>query len=141
MPFAYVWGDALDAVGKRRPDAWIVNLETAVTRADDTWPKGINYRMNPDNLPCLVVAGVDCCVLANNHVLDWGLDGLIETLEVLERVGIKTTGAGRNLEEAAAPAILQLPGERRALVYAFACPSSGVPQWVPPRATGPGSIS
>jgi len=141
VPFAYIWGEALDAVGKRRPDAWIVNLETAATRADDPWPKAINYRMNPDNLPCLTAAGIGCCVLANNHVLDWGLDGLIETLDVLERAGIKTTGAGRNLEEAAAPAILQLPGEGRALVYAFACPSSGVPQWVPPRATGPGSIS
>ena len=139
MPFAYIWGEALDAVGKRRPDAWIVNLETAVTRADDPWPKGINYRMNPDNLPCLVVAGVDCCVLANNHVLDWGRDGLIETLEILERAGIKTTGAGRNLEEAA-PAILRLPGERRGLVYAFACRRVGFPINGPRQATGRGSI-
>ena len=71
VPIAYVCGDALDAVDKRRPDVWIVNLETAVTRADDPWPKAINYRMNPDNLPCLTAAGIDCCVLANNHVLDW----------------------------------------------------------------------
>jgi hypothetical protein len=130
VPFEYIWGDALDTIRALRPDAWIINLETAVTRVDDPWPKGINYRMNPDNVPCVAAAGIDCCVLANNHVLDWGRDGLLETLEVLHRAGLKTTGAGRNLEEASAPAIVQLPDDRRALVYAFACPSSGVPnEW------------
>jgi poly-gamma-glutamate synthesis protein (capsule biosynthesis protein) len=130
VPFEYIWGDALDTIRALRPDAWIINVETAVTRANDPWPKGINYRMNPDNVPCLTVAGINCCVLANNHVLDWGGDGLLETLQVLHRAGLKTTGAGRNLAEASAPAILQLPDDRRALVYAFACPSSGVPgEW------------
>jgi hypothetical protein len=43
----------------------------------------INYRMSPENAPCLTAAGLDCCVLANNHVLDWGPAGLIETLDVL----------------------------------------------------------
>jgi poly-gamma-glutamate synthesis protein (capsule biosynthesis protein) len=101
-----------------------------LTRVDDPWPKGINYRMNPVNVPCLTAAGIDCCVLANNHVLDWGRDGLLETLQVLELAGPKTAGAGRNLEEASAPAILELPDGRRALVYAFACPSSEVPnEW------------
>jgi poly-gamma-glutamate synthesis protein (capsule biosynthesis protein) len=130
VPFEYIWGDALDIIRALRADAWIINLETAVTRVDDPWPKGINYRMNPGNVPCLTVAGIDCCVLANNHVLDWGREGLLETLQVLHRASLKTTGAGRNLEEASALAILQLPDDRRALVYAFACPSSGVPnEW------------
>jgi poly-gamma-glutamate synthesis protein (capsule biosynthesis protein) len=128
--FDYIWGDVLDTIRAVRPDAWIINLETAVTRAGDPWPKGINYRMSPDNVPCLTAANIDCCVLANNHVLDWGRDGLLETLQVLDRAGLKTAGAGRNLEEASAPAILKLPDDSRALVYAFACPSSGVPdEW------------
>jgi poly-gamma-glutamate synthesis protein (capsule biosynthesis protein) len=124
---AYVWGDALAVLDQARPDLRIVNLETAVTTADQPWPKGINYRMNPKNIACLTAAGLDCCVLANNHVLDWGRDGLAETIGTLHDAGIATAGAGRNAGEAEAPAILPLPGGSRVLVYALASPSSGVP--------------
>ena len=124
---AYVWGDALAAIERARPDLRIVNLETAVTMAGRPWPKGINYRMNPKNIACLTAAGLDCCVLANNHVLDWGREGLAETLETLDAAGIATVGAGRNAVEAEAPAILPLPGGGRVLVYAFAAPSAGAP--------------
>lgn len=63
--FGYVWGDALGELQRRRPDARIVNLETAVTTSQDAWAdKGIHYRMHPQNVPCLTAAGIDCCVLA-----------------------------------------------------------------------------
>ena len=127
VPFEYVWGDALGILTRERADVRIVNLETAVTRVDQPWPKGINYRMNPDNLPCLAVANIDCCVLANNHVLDWGRKGLIETLDELGRAGLKTAGAGSTDATAAAPAVLSTTGKGRVLVYAVACASSGVP--------------
>ena len=125
--FASIWGDALEVLERLRPDLRIINLETAVTRSDRPWPEGINYRMNPRNIPCLTAASVDCCVLANNHVVDWGREGLLETLDALHRAGLKTAGAGRDAEEAAAPAILPVPKKGRVLVYALACPSSGVP--------------
>ncbi|MBU1394726.1 MAG: CapA family protein, partial [Gammaproteobacteria bacterium] len=88
--FAYVWGDALAEWARIAPDLRIVNLETAVTTRDD-WQrgKGIHYRMHPANVPCLTAAGIDCCVLANNHVLDWGYAGLAETLETLRRAGLQ----------------------------------------------------
>jgi poly-gamma-glutamate synthesis protein (capsule biosynthesis protein) len=124
----YMWGDALGAVAARAPEARIVNLETAVTRSDrPAAGKGIHYRMNPANAGVLAAASIDCCVLANNHVLDWGQDGLVETLETLADAGVATAGAGRDAAEAAAPAVLALPGRRRILVYGFACRSSGVP--------------
>jgi poly-gamma-glutamate capsule biosynthesis protein CapA/YwtB (metallophosphatase superfamily) len=66
----YLWGDALDEF--RRSDLRIVNLETAITCCEVPAPKGINYRCHPANLGCVTAAGIDCCVLANNHVLDWG---------------------------------------------------------------------
>ncbi|MEX0851862.1 MAG: CapA family protein [Bauldia sp.] len=135
---ATIWGEALSELDRRRPDLTIVNLETAVTRADQPEPKGINYRMHPDNLSCLTAAGIDCCVLANNHVLDWGRQGLVETLEVLERAGLNTAGAGRTIEQAAAPAVLPVPGKGRVLVYGFASPSSGVPSGWAATATRPG---
>jgi poly-gamma-glutamate synthesis protein (capsule biosynthesis protein) len=124
---AYIWGDALAELARVGPDARIVNLETAVTIAEDAWPaKDVHYRMHPANVPCLTAAGIDCCVLANNHVLDWGPGGLLETVETLHNAGIQTAGAGRNDGEAAAPALVELPSTGRVLVFAFGTESSGV---------------
>jgi poly-gamma-glutamate capsule biosynthesis protein CapA/YwtB (metallophosphatase superfamily) len=67
-------------------------------------------------------------VLANNHVLDFGPGGLAETLDTLRRAGIKTAGAGRTLAEAEAPAIIELGGGGRVLVFAFGHGSSGIPR-------------
>ena len=124
---AYIWGVALDELERERPAARIVNLETAVTRSDDWQDKGINYRMHPRNAGCLSAARIDCCVLANNHVLDWGVAGLIETLDTLGNAGIKAAGAGANRVKARAPAELSLERGGRVLVFALAAASSGVP--------------
>ena len=124
----YIWGDALAVLHAAKPAARIINLETAVTTSTQYWPKGINYRMHPDNIGCLTAAQIDCCVLANNHVLDWGQAGLLETLATLRRTDICSVGAGRDAAEAAAPAMLPLPGGARVLVYGFATTTSGVPR-------------
>jgi poly-gamma-glutamate synthesis protein (capsule biosynthesis protein) len=80
LDYSYIWGDLLAELDRLHPAARIINLETAVTSSEDACSgKSIHYRMNPRNLPCLKVAGVDCCVLANNHTMDWGRDGLQET--------------------------------------------------------------
>lgn len=131
VDFAYIWGDALAELERAAPQARIINLETAVTTAEDAWPgKGINYRMHPANVSCLTAANIDCCSLANNHVLDWGYAGLQETLAALQTAGIATAGAGRNDRDAAAPASIQLSGGGRVLIVAFALESSGVPaEW------------
>ncbi|MBI4194660.1 MAG: CapA family protein [Betaproteobacteria bacterium] len=129
VDFAYVWGDAPAEFERVRPDVRIINLETAVTTAEDAWPgKGIHYRMHPANVPCITAAGIHCCVLANNHVLDWGYDGLRETLDVLRGAGIRVAGAGRNDAEAAAPAIIELTGKGRVVVFSFGTESAGVPR-------------
>jgi poly-gamma-glutamate capsule biosynthesis protein CapA/YwtB (metallophosphatase superfamily) len=125
---SYIWGAALDEWRHARPDVRIVNLETSITRSEDYADKGINYRMSPENAACLAAARIDCCVLANNHVLDWGRDGLRDTLDALQRLNIKRTGAGRNLGEASAPAVLPVAGKGRVLVFSFALASSGVPR-------------
>ena len=127
VEFAYIWGDALSEFERVAPDVRVINLETAVTRSSDHWRgKDIHYRMHPDNLPCLTAAGIDCCVLANNHVLDWGYAGLDETLATLKRVNIKTAGAGHNPEEAEAPAVIEVGGRGRVLVFAFGTETSGI---------------
>ena len=128
VDFAYIWGDALAELDRTRPDARIVNLETAVTVSRDPWPgKGVHYRMHPANVACLTIADLDCCVLANNHVLDWGSGGLVETLQTLHQAGLSTAGAGHDEREAATPAIIELAQRGRILVFAFGAESSGVP--------------
>ncbi len=128
--FAYIWGDALQELERRKPYPRIVNLETAVTASKTPEPKGINYKMNPTNVPVLTAAGVDCCALANNHVLDWGQPGLLDTLAALKTAGIRTAGAGANLAEASQPAVIDIAPECRILVFAFGMTNSGIfPDW------------
>ncbi len=126
---SYIWGAALDQLERMQPDARVINLETAVTRSNDRANKGINYRVSPENAECLAAAKIDCCVLANNHVLDWGRAGLLETLTVLQKLNVKATGAGRNDREARAPAVLTL-AKARLLIFSFGSTSSGIPlEW------------
>lgn len=130
VPWSYVWGDLAALLEAHGPDLRIANLETAVTRSEDWLPKGINYRMSPGNLPVLQAIGLDAVTLANNHVLDWGRQGLLDTLEHLRAAGIATAGAGRDAAEAHAPAILPTPGGGRLLLFAFGHGSAGVPaEW------------
>ena len=129
---AYPWGDALAVLGAMRPDVRIVNLETSVTTSN-AWCRGkeIHYRMHPVNAGCLTAAGIQVATLANNHTLDWGRDGLVETLETLRQAGIQAVGAGRNPQEATRPAIVVpvAPDRRsgRVLVYAVGSVTSGIP--------------
>src|SRR3970282_637007 len=102
---AYVWGEALAALDAERPDARIVNLETAVTTSPERAAKGINYRMSPANAACLAAARLDPS----------------------RATAIRTAGAGRSAVEAAAPAILDAPAGGRVLVFAYGLESSGVP--------------
>jgi poly-gamma-glutamate synthesis protein (capsule biosynthesis protein) len=127
VDFAYPWGEALDELSAAQPGARIINLETSVTRSADFEPKGINYRMHPGNVPCLSAAQIDCCVLANNHVLDWGSTGLAETLQTLADADIAVTGAGIGAAAAGRPAIIDLPGGARVVVFGMCVGSSGIP--------------
>jgi poly-gamma-glutamate capsule biosynthesis protein CapA/YwtB (metallophosphatase superfamily) len=124
---AYVWGEALAEIDARRPDLRLFNLETAITARGEPWPgKGIHYRMHPDNLALLQAARPDCCALANNHVLDWGRQGLADSLAALGRAGIACPGAGVDEAAAKAPAALPLLGRGRLLVFSRATADSGV---------------
>ena len=127
VELSYIWGDSLAELQRVAPDARIVNLETSVTRSEDAWPKGINYRMHPANVGCLSAAAIDVCGLANNHVLDYGYSGLVETLETLHRAGLGMCGAGRMLAEASRPAAIDVGSGFRVVVHAFGTETSGVP--------------
>jgi poly-gamma-glutamate capsule biosynthesis protein CapA/YwtB (metallophosphatase superfamily) len=129
VDWSWPWGDAIELLDFAGCDARIINLETSITTSDDYFPgKAVHYRMNPANTKALAIVRPDVCVLANNHVLDFGRRGLLETLDVLSAAELPSAGAGRSLREAQSPANITIPrtGER-VLVFAFGSPSSGVP--------------
>jgi poly-gamma-glutamate capsule biosynthesis protein CapA/YwtB (metallophosphatase superfamily) len=129
LNFDYIWGDALRELERAEVDLRIVNLETAITSAETPWHgKGIHYRMHPMNIDCLTSAKISACALANNHVLDWGYDGLSETLKTLDTAGIAHAGAGIDAEEAMQPAVLNKAGNGRLLLFSFGSRTSGIPE-------------
>lgn len=110
-----VWGDLGPLFA--RADARIVNLECALTRSKRRWerpPKAFHFGADPSAVAVLTAAKIDAVSLANNHVLDFETEGLLETLEVLDAAGIRRAGAGRDLGEARAPA--PIPGPKVALL-------------------------
>ncbi|QIS12387.1 CapA family protein [Nocardia arthritidis] len=128
VEFAWPWGDALVAVDDLAPDVRLINLETSITAGDEfSVRKSVHYRMHPDNVPALAAFRPDVCALANNHVLDFGHRGLLDTVDALAAAGIRSAGAGVDLDAARRPAAMRLPGERGVVVCSVATRSSGVP--------------
>ena len=128
VDFSYIWGDALQELERMEPDLRIINLETSVTKNEDFWKgKPVHYRMNPANIPCITAANVNYCSLANNHILDWGYAGLAETKKTLDKAGIKSAGAGGNIDEAETPAVMEIRGKGRVIVFSLGSESSGIP--------------
>ncbi len=137
--FGWPWGDALAALAGAAPDARVINLETGVTHSGGFAPgKAVHYRMSPGNLPAVTVAHPDVCVLANNHVLDFGRPGLAETLDVLTAAGLPAAGAGRDAAQAWQPAAVPVPGGGRVLIFACGAASSGIPPGWAATASRPG---
>jgi poly-gamma-glutamate capsule biosynthesis protein CapA/YwtB (metallophosphatase superfamily) len=100
----------------QRPDLTVGNLETPVTENGDPQDKKYVFRSSPQALPSLVEAGFDLVSLANNHVLDYGIQGLLETLDHMNKVNLPIVGAGRNDQEAYQPVYLKRNGQRIAFV-------------------------
>jgi hypothetical protein len=100
----------------------IGNLECSFTTSDSGIPlKWANLKASPQVVSTL--EGLSLAVLANNHIADFGSQGLHETISLLERNGIKHVGYGRNLDEALRTQFLQL-GERKLGVVALNCPTT-----------------
>jgi poly-gamma-glutamate capsule biosynthesis protein CapA/YwtB (metallophosphatase superfamily) len=132
VDWSWPWGDALQLLADAGCDARIINLETSITTSGEfARGKAVHYRMHPANVPAVGVVQSDVCVLANNHVLDFGRRGLLETLHVLAAADLRVAGAGRSLREAQSPAIVPTPSSGgRVVVFAFGTPSSGIPtEW------------
>jgi poly-gamma-glutamate synthesis protein (capsule biosynthesis protein) len=128
VDFSWPWGDALSIIDDVAPHLRVINLETTVTGSNRFAPeKALHYRMNPQNLRCLTVARPDACALANNHVMDFGHRGLVDTLDALSGAGLRAVGAGRNASEARRPAVVNIEQDNRVVIISCGLASSGVP--------------
>lgn len=106
-----VWGDVLPHLAQA--DLRIVNLECALTAHLSPWTRSrkmFHFRADPTAVRVLQAAHIDACALANNHILDYEERGLRDTLRMLNKAGIKHSGAGENAAKAAAPALLDVSG-------------------------------
>ncbi|WP_044477797.1 CapA family protein [Paenibacillus antibioticophila] len=97
-------------------DLTVLNLETPVTEGGTPEEeKTFVFKSSPKALPEMVRAGVEAVNLANNHILDQGVEGLLDTLEHLSEAGVLHVGAGKNSKEAFAPVYVERNGIRIAL--------------------------
>jgi poly-gamma-glutamate capsule biosynthesis protein CapA/YwtB (metallophosphatase superfamily) len=129
-PPTLVAPEVRDALGQA--DLVVLNLECCISEQGRRWDapgKPFFFRAPPQAVELLVLLGVDCVTLANNHALDYGVDALADTLSHLTTAGIAAVGAGTDLEQARRPAILAAGGLRVAVV--------GVTDHPPDFAAGP----
>ncbi len=103
----------------RSPDLTIVNLECAITSSADIWsgaPKAFYFDAPPQAIHALAGAGIDMVSLANNHMLDFGVKGLLDTLQHLRLQGIHHAGAGVDIAGASYAAIMDCNGIKFGMV-------------------------
>jgi poly-gamma-glutamate capsule biosynthesis protein CapA/YwtB (metallophosphatase superfamily) len=109
------YGDLLPAL--RSADLRIVNCECALTSArKHVWKSGAVFKGAPEHVKGLTAVPFHVACLGNNHVLDFGVAGLGQTLALLERNGIRTVGAGLTEEQAYAPLTLKVNGTKLHIV-------------------------
>jgi poly-gamma-glutamate capsule biosynthesis protein CapA/YwtB (metallophosphatase superfamily) len=133
----------------RAADLFVLNLECCISDRGEPVPKTFNFRAPPAAVELLLHLGVDCVTLANNHVLDYGEQALLDTFDHLRAGGLAWVGAGETLEQARAPTVVgDLPimafadhprgfaagDERPGIAYTDI--ERGMPEWASERARG-----
>lgn len=102
-----IFGDLLPVL--RKKDFSIANLECPLTKANSPIIKtGPNIRAHPMSVKALKYGEFDAVTLANNHIMDYGEVGLIDTIKACEGIKIKTVGAGMSLSEACLPLVVRI---------------------------------
>ncbi|MBI4280304.1 MAG: CapA family protein [Armatimonadetes bacterium] len=116
MMFRHALRDGPPHAWLREADLAFANVEMPLTDRGRSAEKFITFRSDPALVGELVRFGVDVATVANNHAFDFGEEGFLQTLDVFRGAGIPLVGAGRNLEEATAPAVLTAGGMRVAFL-------------------------
>jgi poly-gamma-glutamate synthesis protein (capsule biosynthesis protein) len=103
-----------------------VNLEAPITERGQAAEKDFVFRAPPAAARSLAEAGLDVVSLANNHMLDYGLEGLFDTMSYLDRAGVKHAGAGAGEAAARTPLVIEADGVRLAFLAYVNTPSDSL---------------
>lgn len=103
----FVTGDKTSIYGKdllekylEGSDLLVGNLETTITNTNDKYPKTFNYRIKEENMEYVKLNDNQFMCIANNHILDYREQGMYDTINNLGKMGIKYSGAGKNIQDA-----------------------------------------
>ena len=109
---------AFDGLGRlfERDDLTVVNLECAPSDLGARVPKQFNFRCPPESLPVARANGVEVANLANNHVLDYGVEAMLDGRVNVEAAGMAAVGVGADVAQATTPALLDVEGWRIAVL-------------------------
>lgn len=127
-----IWGDCLSIMCDHH--IVIGNLETTLTNSTSKWPnKTFNYRLNPRWADTLSIGNFGIMSIANNHILDFQTQGLLDTQKTLDQLEIGWAGAGINIQEAQEPRYIQLEnminGVRHRIRLGFLATSDHYEYW------------
>lgn len=108
-----------DLIAKMKSaDILFVNSECSISTRGKKQSKAYTFRADPANISVYQDLGVDAVSLANNHIYDYGAQGLLDTVAYLEKAGIACAGAGDNIEAASQAAYFRVNGRTVAIVAA-----------------------
>jgi poly-gamma-glutamate capsule biosynthesis protein CapA/YwtB (metallophosphatase superfamily) len=91
-------------------DIAIVNLECPFTERGEKLAKNFNFRARPEMVEILKRASIDAVTVANNHAMDYGVEGMTDTRATLDAAGIGHFGTGDDLDAARRPLIVERNG-------------------------------
>ncbi len=97
-------------------DVAFANLEAPFTETGIKFDKRFTFKVPPKYATGLAKAGFDVVTLANNHMLDYGMEGLASTLKTLDSIGVAFCGAGLDIKQARKPALIKKNGFRIAVL-------------------------
>ncbi len=110
-----IFGDFLPEI--RSADLAVTNLEAPLIEHGKPRAKtGPAIKSKPECIASLSFAGFNLLTLANNHIMDYGEEGLNSTLDACKKHGLAFVGVGQNLEEAKAPYVTEIQGIRLAIL-------------------------
>ena len=102
----------------RSADLAVVNVETAISDSNFKEPKQYNFKSPVNFAAKMAEAGIDVGSLANNHSMDFGDQGMIDTVDALKDAGVVPVGAGVNRDAALTPSFHSIKGVRVAVIGA-----------------------
>ena len=101
----------------KEKDFKFVNLECALTESDNAIKKiGPALKGPTETAEILKGLGVDCCGLSNNHVFDYGITGMKDTMQALKDAGLAYTGFGDDYESSRRNLVFEQDGEKICII-------------------------